>query len=343
MNLAILQKTLRLVPIAAVWTAVSFFGLAAAQAQFEETPAAVGPKLDKPVVKRIKIGVTVTAVGGPCKSIVASAVVPMDWPEQQVRTDKEDVSAGVNKIEYRNIGGGARQMIITIPNLANGQKATAFVTFEVTRRALLPPDDPAKYKIPTGDQTKLLGNFLAPSPFIESRNSKITKLAKEVTEGKEDWAKVEAIYKVVHEKLTYKEGLQQKGAVKALADGDGHCEEFSDLFIALCRASGIPARTVWVPGHCYSEFYMVDEDGKGYWFPCQSAGDAVATASTALGGIPDTRPILQKGDNFKDPDRPKDRLHYLSDFLKGAQGKAAGKPTVQWCRQTVKDAGANQP
>jgi len=328
----------RLFAASAVCAGVFLCGLATARAQFEEAPTTGGPKLDKTVVQRIKIGVTVTAVGGPCKSIVASAVVPMDWPEQKVRIDKEDVSSGVNKIEYRNIGGGARQMIITIPNLANGQKATAFVTFEVTRRALLPPDDPTKYKIPTGDQTKLLGNYLAPSPFIESRNSKIIKLAKEVTEGKEDWAKIEAIYKVVHEKLTYKEGLQQKGAVKALADGDGHCEEFSDLFIALCRAVAIPARTVWVPGHCYSEFYMVDDAGKGYWFPCQSAGDASATAGDKIGGIPDTRPILQKGDNFKDPDRPKDRLHYLSDFLKGAFGaKGSGKPTVQWCRETLKD------
>ena len=33
-----------------------------------------------------------------------------------------------------------------------------------------------------------------------------------------------------------------------------------------------PARTVRVPGHVYPEFYLLDEDGKGRWFPCQVSG-----------------------------------------------------------------------
>ena len=65
----------------------------------------------------------------------------------------------------------------------------------------------------------------------------------------------------------------------------------SSLFVAICRADGIPARLVRVPGHCYPEFYLLDRDGKGRWFPCQAAG------TRAFGGMPDPRPILQKGDN----------------------------------------------
>ncbi len=50
--------------------------------------------------------------------------------------------------------------------------------------------------------------------------------------------------------LTYDENikistLQRKGAVKALEDGKGVCMEYSDLLIALLRAQGIPARTVF--------------------------------------------------------------------------------------------------
>jgi hypothetical protein len=78
---------------------------------------------------------------------------------------------------------------------------------------------------------------------------------------------------------------------------------------------------VWVPGHTYAEFYLLDDEGKGHWFPCQPAG------ARAFGGIPDNRPILQKGDNFKDPDRPKDRLRYLNVFLKVA--KPQGTPKVK--------------
>ena len=160
--------------------------------------------------------------------------------------------------------------------------------------------------------------YLAPSPYIESRNPKIVKLAKQVTAGKKNWDEVEAICDTVRAKIKFKAG-DLKGALKGLNDGTGDCEEYSTLFIAMCRAVDIPARTVWVPGHCYSEFYLVDGKGKGYWFPCQSAG------AKAFGGIPETRPILQKGDDFHDPDRPRERLRYVNEFLKGSMPRGRGR------------------
>ena len=120
-------------------------------------------------------------------------------------------------------------------------------------------------------------------------------MAKEIGADKEKaWDRVEAIYDWVREKVKYKNG-PLKGALAALKDGTGDCEELSSLFIAICRAADIPARTVWVPGHCYPEFYLVDDKGAGHWFPCQSAG------SREFGGITEIRPILQKGDNFRPP------------------------------------------
>ena len=92
-----------------------------------------------------------------------------------------------------------------------------------------------------------------------------------------------------------------QGALAALKDGTGDCEELTSLFIAICRAANIPARTVWVPGHCYPEFYLVDDKGEGHWFPCQSAG------KREFGGISETRPILQKGDSFRPPKGTKER------------------------------------
>jgi hypothetical protein len=86
---------------------------------------------------------------------------------------------------------------------------------------------------------------------------------------------------------------------------------------------------VWVQGHCYPEFYLVDAKGKGYWFPCQAAG------TRAFGGIPEHRPILQKGDNFRDPDRPKEPLRYVNEFVKGSAVKGGGKPRVEFVRELV--------
>lgn len=312
-----------------VCAAMSLAAIAAASVRAEEPVAKpMGPILGKSVVTRVKIGVVITADTGPCRGIVATAPVPMNWPEQQVKVEKEETSPNVQKIQYRVLAGTVRQMIVNVPRMKQGEVATATVTFEVTRSTLLPPDDKSPYKLLAHPEKKPeLAAYLNPSPFIESRNDKIVKLAKEVTAGKEDWAKVEAIYDAGQSRLTYREGGPIKGALDALEEGTGHCEEFSSLFIAMCRAVGIPARTVWVPSHCYSEFYMVDETGKGYWFPCQSAGDR------SFGGIPETKYILQKGDNFHDPDRAGKQLRYVAEFMKGV---GASQPKCEFIRENLK-------
>ena len=307
---------------------------AAARAQFEEPapgatdPNAKGAKLGDALTKKIKIGVRVKAVGGPCRAVTATVPVPIDWPEQKVAAGEEDLSPGVHHVTYRTLdGGGAKQMVIYIPNIAAGEEAHVLVTFEITRSTQEPPDDTSIYKeCPKEKMPREILQYLGVSPYIEVTNPKIQKLAKEVTEDKTGWDKVEAIYDATRERVEYKNG-PLKGALRALIDGTGDCEELTSLFIALCRASGIPARSVWVPDHCYPEFYLVDDDGKGYWFPCQSAG------SRAFGGIPEHRPILQKGDNFHDPDRPKDRLRYVSEYLHGTPAaKGAGRPQVEFVR-----------
>ena len=98
------------------------------------------------------------------------------------------------------------------------------------------------------------------------------------------------------------------------------------MFIALCRAVDIPARTVWVPEHCYPEFYLVDDKGEGHWFPCQVAG------SRAFGEMPDTKPILAKGDNFRPPWNLRDHQRYLAEW---AQATGGGRPRVKFVREKV--------
>jgi hypothetical protein len=302
---------------------------AAAVAQFKsDNPDAPkkGIQLGPPSTQRIRVGVIVKAVGGPCQGIYATVPIPAEWPEQQVKAAEEDISPLVTSRTERVVGGTVRQMVVEIPSLPAGQVAKCLVTYEVTRNAMLAPDKTDIFSIPKKlDRANML--YLGPSPYIESRNPKIMALAKELPAGKEhDWQKVEAIYDFVREHVKYVNG-DLKGAARALADKTGDCEELSALFIAICRAAKIPARTVWVQGHCYPEFYLVDDDGKGHWFPCQAAG------TRAFGGIDDKRPILQKGDNFKDPDRPRDKMRYMSEFLKGAGG--GGKPEVTFVREIV--------
>jgi hypothetical protein len=291
-----------------------------------------GATLGAESVQFIQLGLTVESQGGECRGIHGTTPMPIEWPEQSIRVASEDITPNVAHVDYRMVGGTVQQMIIDVPFVAPNEKVNALVTLEVTKRAIVAPTDTSRYVI--ADKKKLKPDvriYLGPSPKIESRHAKIKSTGREFLEGKEEasaWEKVEAIYDGVRERVKYKNG-PLKGALAALKDGEGDCEELTSLFIAICRANDIPARTVWVPGHCYPEFYLWDETETGYWFPCQAAGDR------AFGEIDEKRPILQKGDNFRDPDRPKQQLRYLSEYLTGK----GGKPKVKFVREAVDGPG----
>lgn len=281
-----------------------------------------------------KVGVKITARGGNCSGLFATIPVPTDWePEQIVRVVKEDFSSEVRKVKFRMIDGGVRQMLVTIPNLPAGKTAHAFVTYEIDRHPTKAPAETDGYKVlPKKRLPRQLKKFLAASPYIEVRNRQIRSVAKELKDPELNaWEQVEKVYDWVRENVEYENG-PLKGALAALRDKNGDCEELTSLFIALCRSMDIPARTVWVPDHCYPEFYLVDAEGNGQWFPCQAAG------ARAFGSMYETRPVLQKGDNFQVPEK-KERQRYVSEFLKGL--KSNGTPVVEFVRESSKNGQVN--
>lgn len=296
-----------------------------ALAQFKQgTTQPQAAELGQAVVQRWKAGVIVTAGSGPCQGIVATFPVPVEWPEQDVKVVAEDVSSLVKMGD--KITDGVKQMVATMPLVPAGEKAQALITFEVTRRAIVPPKDTTGFQIPESRKLdRTVRPMLGQSPGIESRNPKIVSLAKQVTGDKEKaWDKVKAIYDWVRATIEQKPGAN-RGAVAAIKQRHGNHEDLASAFIAMCRAIDVPARTVWVPNHCYPEFYLLDAEGHGHWFPCEVAGESI------FGGTNDTRTILEKGDCFRDPKNPRERMRFLPENLTGA----GGRPDVKFVRQTV--------
>lgn len=288
-----------------------------------------GIRLDKEVVVRYRVGMIVTAQGGPCRGLFGTVPVPTDWPEQQVNVTNEDITPNC-RVNYRYLNNGVKQMLVSIPALNAGDVARAVLTVEIRRRTVLPPEDPGVFVLPEKPSKELLP-YLSFSPYIEVENPTIKRIAKDLLKEHEAapaWKKVEAIYDFVRSKVEYRTG-DLKGAVAALKDGYGDCEELTSLFVALCRAANIPARSVWVPEHCYPEFYLEDQEGNGYWFPAQSAGDR------HFGGIPEVRPVLQKGDNFRVPEKGREPQRYVAEFLRGAAVAGGGRPNVEFIRELL--------
>jgi len=315
-------------------------------------------------VTRFRVGASITAKRGAVRDVLAIVAVPLSCPEQEVELLEEDISDYVRSHDYRLLAGdGARQMLIRIPQLPNQAEAHAILTFEVRTRVILPPETTDELTIPK-KPSRQLRRYLGKSPFIETNHSKFKKLAKQIfakleapdeasdkdesnesdeTSGEiasasdetpqsptpiTDWQRVEAIYTYVQDTIQYVEG-PDKSALATLKAGQGDCQNISALFVALCRTKKIPARIVWVDQHNYPEFCLADAEGKLHWFPCESSG------MRAFGEMPLARVILQKGDNFKVPERRKS-LRYASDYMIGLPAAAGGgKPSHKFIREQL--------
>ena len=126
--------------------------------------------------------------------------------------------------------------------VAPGRNLTVTATGQVHLLA-----EPSRTQSGLTDQQRQ--NFLMPTTYWNGTNSQISALAKQLKTP-------EAIYNYVVQTLKYdfaraQPGVVRKGGATSLADpASSVCTEFTDLFISLARAAGIPAREV--NGYAYT-------------------------------------------------------------------------------------------
>lgn len=266
-----------------------------------------GPKYFAPNKMQMQFGLRIAANGNLCTNLMATLPFPMDWPEQKVTVINHYVPDNALS-NFRDLPAGARQLLLQMNTLGPSDVANLLVDVEIEKSFLDPPPDTSIFRIPK-TLSKELKFYMGNSPFIDCDLPIIKKTAKTIAASSPDnaWQQVELLYDWVRDTIEYTNG-DIRHIRDALKDKKGDCEEMSGIFIALCRASGIPARLVWIPDHCYPEFYLEDQEGFGYWFPCQAAGDR------QFGQMHEYRPILQKGDRFKVPEEP-GQLRYVASFF----------------------------
>ncbi len=88
--------------------------------------------------------------------------------------------------------------------------------------------------------------YLKPVALCESDAPEIVGLAKRIVKGKRGMAAARAIFKWVRDFIEYDLKTKMVGAQKVLQSKPmrAMCFDKTNLFIALCRASGIPARYI---------------------------------------------------------------------------------------------------
>jgi len=117
---------------------------------------------------------------------------------------------------------------------------------------------------PTTRQPDLL--LLCPTRFWPSDDKEIAALAGRITAGyttpeEKTWAILDWLLPGRHLQFGGAETGSRYGVMQTLKQAYGHCWDFSDLFITLCRAAGVPCRQVggWLvgqSGHVWAEVLL---------------------------------------------------------------------------------------
>ena len=269
----------------------------------------------EPRLFELSIGIELQGTGN-AGGVMASTPVPLELPEQKV----EDVRIRAEgcAAEIRRLAPEAGQLFLAAAGIARGQTILAQAVYTLTLFKQYHGYEQEQFPAKQAAPPKELRLYLGDSPGIQMRDKPVKDLAAKVG-GQLDhpWDKAKAFHTWVWENITARIG-PYTNVLAALKDRVGDCEERAAVFVALCRAAGIPARLVWLPNHNWAEFYLANEQGEGHWIPAHTS------CYSWFGWTGAHELVLQKGDNIRIPElgRPQ-RL--LEDWMRRSGAKPAAR------------------
>jgi transglutaminase-like putative cysteine protease len=281
----------------------------------------------EPVQQAWRVGVLLK--GGPdeTRNILATIPLPGDWPEQKVRVVGKEAPAEVTKLSIRDTLPNFQQIVAIVPSLRPQQELKVTYDLQVTLYKINAPATTAEWKIPK-NLSKELKDYLDISPGISFRDAKLRAMVKELTKDKEAvWDQVRALYEWVQAEIK-PEGGDPTDSLDCFRKRAGHAEDICGLFVAMCRAHKVPARMVWVIESQHTEFYLVDEQGKGRWFPVVFGG------FSEFGSLSSPKLIEMKGDSFRVPEKKEPQKYVFENVT----GEASTRPKVGFIREMIPGA-----
>jgi transglutaminase-like putative cysteine protease len=127
-------------------------------------------------------------------------------------------------------------------------------TLTVTRE--LPSALKAAWKLPYGARSGVMSVFLDPEPLLESRSPEIVQLAVRLRGTETDPRVVaERINRWAYDSLRKEINVGVPSALGTLRARVGDCNEHTQLYVALARAAGIPARVAAGLAYLDGKFY----------------------------------------------------------------------------------------
>jgi transglutaminase-like putative cysteine protease len=189
------------------------------------------PDTEEAVYKRplqVRYGFTLTNTTNQLvKKVRLRAFVPL----RQTATQKRTKLTTSHPFEELNEGPGNQSLLFKLGDMAPYSSRVVTV-----RAQLLLADTP----VPTKPAN--LNLFLSAENHIEADHPRIVRLAQTLKQSQAP-ATARQVFDWVAGNLKYT-GYRKnpRGALHALTHRQGDCTEFMHLFVALCRANGIPAR-----------------------------------------------------------------------------------------------------
>jgi hypothetical protein len=245
---------------------------------------------------------------GDSTDLMSTTTVPLDYPEQKI--ESVQIKTEGCEAELRKLTAGAGQLFLMASEIAKGQIIRAVAHYQVKLFKQYFPYQrdqfPEKQEVPSDVRR----GFLQDSPGIQTKTREVRELAASLVKkaGKHPWDQAKAFADWVPQNIRPQLGSYTSVST-ALETKRGDCEEMAGVFVALCRAVGIPARLVWIPNHTWAEFFLADAEKQGHWIPAHTA------CYKWFGWNGAHELVLQKGDRVQIPERRR-QVRLMDDWTR---------------------------